>query len=203
MAELVDRHNPTERQLRFREEYQAQIHPLYSGPVHIAVIYAVGLDGDRLVRLAPAGRDLGMAARRPGVLLLEPVRVVDPQERDAPAGGRVGAARDLRPPHAPAPPVLHRQRDDGRHDARVAHHLLPVARAVHVHGARDAVRARARLAGEPERRLHPDGHDRRPVPDLRDVPLLLPRARQLRSCATCRSSTRSVATTPRTTTTGS
>ncbi len=43
MAALVDRHNPTERQLRFRKEYQAQIHPLYRGPVHIGVIYAVGL----------------------------------------------------------------------------------------------------------------------------------------------------------------
>ena len=43
MTALVDRHNPTERQLRFRKEYQAQIHPLYRGPVHIGVIYAVGL----------------------------------------------------------------------------------------------------------------------------------------------------------------
>jgi hypothetical protein len=29
MAELVDVHNPSERQLKFRAEYQAQIHPLY------------------------------------------------------------------------------------------------------------------------------------------------------------------------------
>ena len=43
MAELIDTHNPTERQLKFRAEYQAQIHPLYSGPVHIGVIYVVGL----------------------------------------------------------------------------------------------------------------------------------------------------------------
>jgi len=43
MAELVDRHEPTERQLRFREQYQSEIHPLYSGPLHIGVIYAVGL----------------------------------------------------------------------------------------------------------------------------------------------------------------
>ncbi len=43
MAELVDTHNPTERQLKFRAEYQTQIHPLYSGPVHIGVIYVVGL----------------------------------------------------------------------------------------------------------------------------------------------------------------
>lgn len=43
MAELVERHNPTERQLAFRKDYQAQIHPLYNGPVHIGVIYVVGL----------------------------------------------------------------------------------------------------------------------------------------------------------------
>jgi hypothetical protein len=40
---FVDRHNPTERQLGFRREYQAQIHPLYSGPLHIGVIYLIGL----------------------------------------------------------------------------------------------------------------------------------------------------------------
>src|SRR5918993_820518 len=43
MAKLVDRHQITERQKKFRAEYQAQIHPLYSGPVHIGVIYLVGL----------------------------------------------------------------------------------------------------------------------------------------------------------------
>jgi len=43
MAELVDVHNPSPRQLEFREHYRAQIHPLYSGPVHIGVIYVVGL----------------------------------------------------------------------------------------------------------------------------------------------------------------
>src|SRR4026208_1613124 len=43
MTELVDTHNPSQRQLKFREEYQSQIHPLYSGPVHIGVIYAVCL----------------------------------------------------------------------------------------------------------------------------------------------------------------
>jgi hypothetical protein len=37
MAELVERHNASERQLKFREQYQPQIHPLYGGPVHIAV----------------------------------------------------------------------------------------------------------------------------------------------------------------------
>ena len=40
---LVDIHQPSERQLRFRAAYQAQIHPWYSGPVHIGVIYLVGL----------------------------------------------------------------------------------------------------------------------------------------------------------------
>jgi hypothetical protein len=43
MATFSDIHNPTERQLAFREQYRAQIHPLYSGPVHIGVIYVVGL----------------------------------------------------------------------------------------------------------------------------------------------------------------
>ena len=135
--------------------------------------------GNRLVPVAPAGSELGVAAGDPRVLLLEHVRVVDPQVRDAPAGRRVGPARDLRPAHAPAPPVLHRQRDERLHFARVADHLLSVARAVHLHGARNAVRDRPRLPAESERGLHPDGHDRRAVPDLRDVPLLLPRARQL------------------------
>jgi hypothetical protein len=43
MESLVDRHSMSERQKKFRAEYQAQIHPLYSGPVHIGVIYLVGL----------------------------------------------------------------------------------------------------------------------------------------------------------------
>jgi len=43
MTELVERHNPSERQLKFREEYRASISPLYNGPVHIGVIYVVGI----------------------------------------------------------------------------------------------------------------------------------------------------------------
>jgi hypothetical protein len=43
MAELADRHNMSDRQRKFREEYQAQIRPGYSGHVHIGVIYVVGL----------------------------------------------------------------------------------------------------------------------------------------------------------------
>jgi hypothetical protein len=47
MAELGDRlterHAMGERQRRFRAEYQAQIHPLYSGVLHIGVIYLVGI----------------------------------------------------------------------------------------------------------------------------------------------------------------
>ena len=31
MKDFADTHNPSERQLKFREQYQAQIHPLYSG----------------------------------------------------------------------------------------------------------------------------------------------------------------------------
>jgi hypothetical protein len=33
----------SERQLKFRAEYQAQIHPLYNGLLHIGVIYIVGI----------------------------------------------------------------------------------------------------------------------------------------------------------------
>ena len=33
----------SEKQRRFRQEYQAQIHPLYNGIVHIGVMYGVGL----------------------------------------------------------------------------------------------------------------------------------------------------------------
>ena len=43
MATLVERHSMSERQKKFRAQYQSQIHPLYSGPVHIGVIYIVGL----------------------------------------------------------------------------------------------------------------------------------------------------------------
>lgn len=40
---LTERHAMGERQRKFRAEYQAQIHPLYSGPLHIGVIYIVGI----------------------------------------------------------------------------------------------------------------------------------------------------------------
>ena len=33
----------SERQRKFRAEYQAQIHPLYNGLIHVGVMYAVGL----------------------------------------------------------------------------------------------------------------------------------------------------------------
>ncbi|MGE5639179.1 MAG: sterol desaturase family protein [Clostridia bacterium] len=41
--ELIEKHEITERQARFREDYKSQIHRLYSGPVHIGFIYVVGL----------------------------------------------------------------------------------------------------------------------------------------------------------------
>jgi hypothetical protein len=41
--QMTERHNMSERQRRFREEYQSGISPLYSGPLHIGVIYVVGL----------------------------------------------------------------------------------------------------------------------------------------------------------------
>jgi len=40
---LSERHAIGAKQAKFRAEYQAQIHPWYSGPVHIGVIYVVGL----------------------------------------------------------------------------------------------------------------------------------------------------------------
>ena len=43
MTGLVERHNPSQRQLKFREEYRSGIHPLYNGVVHIGVIYVVGI----------------------------------------------------------------------------------------------------------------------------------------------------------------
>jgi hypothetical protein len=43
MVSLVERHSMSERQQDFRQRYMAQIHPRYSGVIHIAVIYIVGL----------------------------------------------------------------------------------------------------------------------------------------------------------------
>ena len=43
MAVLTERHNPSPRQIKFRDEYRSQIHPSYNGPFHIGVIYVVGL----------------------------------------------------------------------------------------------------------------------------------------------------------------
>ena len=40
---LVERHAIGERQRKFRADYMAQVHPLYNGPVHIGVIYVVGI----------------------------------------------------------------------------------------------------------------------------------------------------------------
>lgn len=40
---LVERHTMGERQRKFRAEYMSQVHPLYNGPVHIGVIYVVGI----------------------------------------------------------------------------------------------------------------------------------------------------------------
>ena len=43
MSELVERHNPSERQNAFRAAYKSDIHPLYNGVLHIGVIYVVGI----------------------------------------------------------------------------------------------------------------------------------------------------------------
>ena len=56
----------TERQRNFRRDYVAQISPWYNGLVHVGVMYAAGISRDLVVRLAHAGRELGVAARRSG-----------------------------------------------------------------------------------------------------------------------------------------
>jgi hypothetical protein len=43
MASLIERHSMSEGQRSFRDRYLAELHPLYSGILHIGVIYAVGL----------------------------------------------------------------------------------------------------------------------------------------------------------------
>jgi len=40
---LVERHAMGERQKKFREAYRSEISPLYNGPLHIGVIYVVGI----------------------------------------------------------------------------------------------------------------------------------------------------------------
>ena len=40
---LVERHSMGERQRKFRQAYQAEISPSYSGPLHIGVMYVVGI----------------------------------------------------------------------------------------------------------------------------------------------------------------
>jgi uncharacterized protein (DUF779 family) len=40
---LIERHTMGERQRKFRAEYMSQVHPLYNGPLHIGVIYVVGI----------------------------------------------------------------------------------------------------------------------------------------------------------------
>jgi hypothetical protein len=43
MTELVERHNPSERQLKFRADYRSSIHPAYNGLLHVGVMYVVGI----------------------------------------------------------------------------------------------------------------------------------------------------------------
>jgi hypothetical protein len=74
MAVLTERHNPSPRQIKFRDEYRSQIHPSYNGPLHIGVIYVVGL----AVVTWCAGRleNASRMACGPGVRPVESVRVV-------------------------------------------------------------------------------------------------------------------------------
>jgi hypothetical protein len=57
MAHLIERHNPSPRQVRFREDYRSNIHPAYNGLLHIGVIYVVGIAvlGFCISRLQSAG----------------------------------------------------------------------------------------------------------------------------------------------------
>ena len=119
----------TERQRRFREQYVAEISPWYNGLLHIGVTYGVGIAAIVwcVSRMQNATWEW---------LLLVPVAI---------AGNFVewgmhqyvmhrlmdvfAHARDLRPAHPPAPPVLHRQRPHDPHGEGVPHRLLPVAPA--------------------------------------------------------------------------
>ena len=43
MTTMTDRHNMSDRQRQFRAEYMEGVRAGYSGPLHIGVIYVVGL----------------------------------------------------------------------------------------------------------------------------------------------------------------
>ena len=152
---FADTHHPTERQLKFRDQYRAQIHPLYSGPLHIGVIYVVGLSVIAwcVSRLQGATWEW---------LLVIPVfflsnlfewwihkhvmhRLVD-----------VWALRAIYDRHTRQ---HHQYFTDNEMTVSTTREwriiFFPWRALVHVHGARRAVRARARRRGEPERRLYP------------------------------------------------
>jgi len=176
MAHLIERHNPSPRQVRFREDYRSNIHPTYNGPLHIGVIYVVGIAVLSFCasQLQGAGWEW---------LLVVPVfffsnlfewwihknvmhRLVD-----------VWALRAIYDRHTRQHHQYFTDNEmtvDSTREWRII--FFSVAGALHLQGAGHALRDRAWLAGQSQRGLHPDDHHRRPVSALRTVSLLLPRA---------------------------
>ena len=177
----------TERQRKFREQYIAQVSPWYNGLLHITVTYGVGIAAIAWC----VGRMQGATWEW---LVLIPVAI----------GGNfvewgmhkyvmhrlidVFAIRAIYDRHT-------RQHHQYFTDNDVTIHTVKEFRIVFfpwrlLAGAgRD--RRLPRLAhgagAESQRRLRRLHHHDRPVPRLRDLPLLLPRAGELIRRATCRS----------------
>ena len=188
----------------FREQYVEQISPWYNGLVHIGVMYAAGIaaigwcvsqhartrpgSGCSSIPVAIAGNFVEW-----GMHQFVMHRLID-----------VFALRAIYDRHTRQHHQYFTDNDPTIDTMRgIPHRLLPVARAGGARGARRPARLARRAADQRQRRLRRLHHDDRPLHGLRDLPLLLPRAARTRSCATCRSSTRSAATTPRITTWGS
>ena len=151
----------------------------YNGLLHIAVLYVAGAAAIGYCSAAHAGRPLGVAGGRTGVHRRQLRRMVHAPSRDASPHRRIRPARHLRAAHPPAPSVLHRRRAHDRYDAGIPHRLLPVARAAHPRGGWRRARQPGGAGLQRQRGLRRRAHDDRPLHGLRDVPLLLPRSRQL------------------------
>ena len=182
------------RQAEFRADYRPRISPWYSGVLHVIVIYAIGIAA--LAYFIPHIHDPTWLEWLvvPGVFLA--CNVFEwwiHRYRDASPGQ--GLHGHLSPPYAGASPVLHRRRTDDRHDPRLPHHVLPALCAGHVHRDLGPAGVGAGLSVVGQRRVAVDVHDRRHVPELRVLPLGLPRQGRPARSGMCRSSTRSGAIT--------
>ena len=102
----------TERQRNYRANYRYRIAGWYNGWLHVFVIYVIGFTA-LSVYFGNISRSalVGTADRAGDVPVREFLRMVDPPLRHAPALADQGVPRDLQPPHADAPPVLHRAGD--------------------------------------------------------------------------------------------